>query len=321
MSNCRLFAGEWKFAIFDILIFTNEWRMAELDWNLIRSFVAVAETGSLSGAARRLGASQPTLGRHVAELEAALAVTLFRRGRSGYELTEAGLALYGRGKAVAEQAAAFARLAQGRTETIAGTVRVTASEVIAACALPAMMARLAVVEPDIEVEIVASNQVTSLLRRDADIAIRMTEPAQLDLVARKIADLPLVACAARSYLERKGRPERPEDLLDHDLVGFDRGTELIDGFGKFGIAIDRHAFRFRSDNQIVLWEALRAGNGIGFAQAVLVARDPLLEQVLPDLPMPSLPMWLAMHGDVRTSARIRRVADFLYQELKAYSAG
>src|SRR5690606_1692201 len=166
MSNCRLFAGEWKFAIFDILIFTDEWRMTELDWNLIRSFVAVAETGSLSGAARRLGASQPTLGRHVAELEAALAVTLFRRGRSGYELTEAGLALYGRGKAVAEQAAAFARLAQGRTETIAGTVRVTASEVIAACALPAMMARLAVVEPDIEVEIVASNQVTSLLRRD-----------------------------------------------------------------------------------------------------------------------------------------------------------
>lgn len=295
--------------------------MAALDWNLIRSFVAVAETGSLSAAARRIGVSQPTLGRHIAELEAALGVTLFRRGRSGYDLTESGMALVERGRAVSEQAAAFARLAEGRTESIAGTVRITASEIIAAYALPSMTARLAEAEPDIEVEIVASNHVQNLLRRDADIAVRMTEPAQLDLVARKIADLPLVACAAHSYLTRKGRPEQPADLLDHELVGFDRGTELIEGFAAMGVTIDRHAFRFRSDNQIVMWEAIRAGNGIGFAQAVLVAREPLVEALLPDLPLPVLPMWLAMHRDVRTSARIRRVADFLYEELKAYSAG
>jgi DNA-binding transcriptional LysR family regulator len=295
--------------------------MAALDWNLIRSFVAVAETGSLSAAARRIGVSQPTLGRHIAELEAALGVALFRRGRSGYDLTESGMALVERGRAVGEQAAAFARLAEGRTEAISGTVRITASEIIAAYVLPEMTARLAVAEPDIEVEIVASNRVENLLRRDADIAIRMTEPAQLDLVARRIADLPLVACAARSYLARKGRPERPEDLLDHELVGFDRGTELIEGFAAMGVGIDRHAFRFRSDNQIVLWEALKAGNGIGFGQAALVAREPLLEAILPALRLPVLPMWLAMHRDVRTSARIRRVADFLHDELKAYSAG
>jgi DNA-binding transcriptional LysR family regulator len=295
--------------------------MAALDWNLIRSFVAVAETGSLSAAARRIGVSQPTLGRHIAELEAALGVALFRRGRSGYDLTESGMALVERGRAVGEQAAAFARLAEGRTEAISGTVRITASEIIAAYVLPEMTARLAVAEPDIEVEIVASNRVENLLRRDADIAIRMTEPAQLDLVARRIADLPLVACAARSYLARKGQPERPEDLLDHELVGFDRGTELIEGFAAMGVGIDRHAFRFRSDNQIVLWEALKAGNGIGFGQAALVAREPLLEAILPALRLPVLPMWLAMHRDVRTSARIRRVADFLHDELKAYSAG
>jgi DNA-binding transcriptional LysR family regulator len=295
--------------------------MAALDWNLIRSFVAVAETGSLSAAARRIGVSQPTLGRHIAELEASLGVALFRRGRSGYDLTESGMALVERGRAVGEQAAAFARLAEGRTEAISGTVRITASEIIAAYVLPEMTARLAVAEPDIEVEIVASNRVENLLRRDADIAVRMTEPAQLDLVARRIADLPLVACAARSYLARKGRPERPEDLLDHELVGFDRGTELIEGFAAMGVGIDRYAFRFRSDNQIVLWEALKAGNGIGFGQAALVAREPLLEAILPALRLPILPMWLAMHRDVRTSARIRRVADFLHDELKAYSAG
>ena len=295
--------------------------MPDLDWNLIRSFAAVAETGSLSAAARRLSASQPTLGRHIAELEAALDVTLFRRGRTGYELTDSGIALFDRARAVRNEATAFERLASGAVETIAGTVRITASEIVAAYVLPAIVAELGIEEPEIEVEIVASNQVENLLRRDADIAIRMTQPEQLDLVARKVADLPLVACAATSYLERRGRPETPEDLLDHALVGFDRGMDLIAGFARMGVDIDRHAFQVRTDNQIVFWEAVRAGAGVGFAQASLVSREPKVEALLPGLPLPTLPMWLAMHRDVRTNARIRRVADFLHIRLKDYSAG
>ncbi|RUU11133.1 LysR family transcriptional regulator, partial [Mesorhizobium sp. USDA-HM6] len=169
--------------------------MKEFDWNLIKSFVAVAETGSLSAAARRLEASQPTLGRHIAELEQALGVTLFRRGRRGYELTEAGSALYERGQAVSEQANAFSLLALGSVEAIEGTVRIAASEVVAACVLPQMAARLGEEEPGIEVEIVASNQVENLLRRDADIAIRMVRPAQNELVARKVTDIALCMCA------------------------------------------------------------------------------------------------------------------------------
>ena len=295
--------------------------MAEIDWNLMRSFLAVAEEGSLSAAARRSAASQPTLGRHIAELESSLGIVLFRRGRSGYELTERGAALYDRARAMGEQANAFLRLAAGSSERIEGTVRIAASEVVSAYVLPEMLARLGRAEPDIEVEIVASNLVENLLKRDADIAIRMVAPTQLDLVARKIADLKLTTCAAKSYLERKGTPSIPEELVDHDLIGFDRGMELIEGFRHFGVEIDRHAFRFRTDNQIVLWEAIRAGNGVGFAQAALAARDPLVEAILPELPLPVLPMWLAMHRDVRTSPRIRRVADFLYEELLAYSAG
>lgn len=150
----------------------------EIDWNLIKSFVTVAETGSLSAAARKLAASQPTLGRHIAELEQALGVTLFRRGRRGYALTEAGSTLYERGRAVSEQASAFSLLALGSVEAIEGTVRIAASEVVAAYVLPEMTARLGAEEPCIEVEIVASNQVENLLRRDADIAIRMVKPAQ-----------------------------------------------------------------------------------------------------------------------------------------------
>ena len=293
--------------------------MADLDWNLIRSFVAVAETGSLSAAARRLAASQPTLGRHVAELEQALGVVLFRRGRTGYELTEQGAVLFERAQHVGEAANAFARLATGATEQIAGTVRVAASEVVSAYVLPPILARLRQAEPAIEIEIVASNQVENLLRRDADIAVRMVAPAQQDLIARKIADLPLTACAATSYLERRGRPHGPEDLVGHDLIGFDRGLDIINGFAALGVAIDRHAFAVRTDNQIVFWEAIRAGNGIGFAQRQLAERDPLVETILPELALPPLPMWLAMHRDVRTSARVRRVADFLFAELKRYA--
>ncbi|MCA0031023.1 LysR family transcriptional regulator [Mesorhizobium sp. B263B2A] len=295
--------------------------MADIDWNLIKSFVTVAETGSLSAAARKLSASQPTLGRHISELEQALGVTLFRRGRSGYALTEAGATLFERGKTVSEQASAFSRLALGSVEAIEGTVRIAASEVVAAYVLPQMMAWLGIDEPGIEVEIVASNQVENLLRRDADIAIRMVKPAQNELVARKVCDIPLCACAAISYLDRRGRPLAPGDLVDHALIGFDRSDEMIRGFVQAGIPVTRNSFRFRADNQMVLWQAVRAGNGIGLGQEPLAERDPLVEKVLPGLQLLALPVWLAMHRDVRTSVRIRRVADFLHEELKRYSAG
>lgn len=295
--------------------------MSEVDWNLIRSFVAVAETGSLSAAARRLASSQPTVGRDIARLERALDVTLFRRGRRGYLLTEAGVALFERGKAVSEHATAFARMALGTVEAIDGTVRIAASEVISACVLPGMMARLAVEEPGIEIEIVASNRVENLLRRDADIAIRMVEPAQQELVARKVADIGLTLCAAQSYIARRGEPATLAALAAHDLVGFDRNDDIVRGFASFGLPLDRSAFRFRTDNQIVYWQAVRAGNGIGIVQRPLVEREPSLKALLPDLPLPALPVWLAMHRDVRTSLRLRRVADFLYDELKRYSAG
>jgi len=293
----------------------------DLDWNLIRSFVAVAETGSLSAAARKLAASQPTLGRHVAELEQQLGVVLFQRGRAGYRLSENGLALLGRAQAMNEQAQAFSRLALGASEDISGTVRIAASEVVSAYVLPPMLAELGRIERKIQIEVVASNQVENLLRRDADVAIRMVEPSQLDLVARKVVDLPLVACAATSYLDRRGRPLDIPDLAGHDLIGFDRSMAIIDGFRALGLEIERTDFRFRTDNQIVLWEAIRTGNGIGIAQAALVQRDASVEAILPALPLPRLPVWIAMHRDVRTSARIRRVADFLFEELRRYAAG
>ncbi len=296
-------------------------KSTEPDWNLIRSFLAVAREGSLSAAARTLATTQPTIGRHVNELETGLDMVLFQRGRDGFQLTEKGAALFERAEPMAETAAGFARLAQGSAKKVAGTVRITASEVVAAYVLPAILADLGREEPEIEIELVASNQIGNLLARDADIAVRMVRPVQNDLVARHVADLPLAACASSVYIDRRGRPEAPLDLVGHRLIGWDRSDEIIKGFSQFGVTIDRHAFAFRSDNQIVLWEAVKAGLGVGFAQASLVAREPVVEQVLPGLPLPSLPLWLAIHEDLRMSARIRSVLDFLHPALKRYAAG
>lgn len=295
--------------------------MAGPDWNLIRSFVAVAEEGSLSAAARRLVSSQPTIGRHIAELETFLGLDLFRRGPRGYETTEQGLALLEQAQGMSALADAFSRRAAGRSEDLAGTVRITASEVVSSYVLPDIFARLGQAEPGIEIELVASDRLGNLLRRDADIAIRMVRPQQLDLVARKIANIPISMCAAHSYLERRGTPKRPDDIAGHDLIGFDRGNEIIEGMSAVGLTFDRHAFRIRTDHGIAFWEMIRAGNGIGFAQKFLAERDPAIAILLPELDLPQLPMWLAMHRDVRTSRRIRRVADFLHAELSRYAAG
>jgi len=183
------------------------------------------------------------------------------------------------------------------------------------------MAQLAIVEPEIEIEIVASDRVENLLRRDADIAIRMVQPAQQDLLARKIADIPMRMCGAKTYLDRRGRPKNVEELLAHDLVGFDRNDLVLRGFAEAGVTITRNAFRFRTDNQIVYWNAVRSGNGLGFSMLPLIARAPELEVLMPDVQPQNLPMWLAMHRDVRSSARIRRVADFLLDALKEFAAG
>jgi DNA-binding transcriptional LysR family regulator len=292
----------------------------EMDWNLIRSFLSVARGGSLSAAARELKTTQPTIGRHINELEAGLDIILFQRGRDGFQLTDKGLALYERAEPMADSAVAFSRLAAGSVNKIAGTVRITASEVVSAYVLPAILAELAIAEPDIEIELVGTNQIGNLLARDADIAVRMVRPMQNDLVMRHVADLPLAMCASKNYLERSGRPKVPQDLVSHRLIGWDRSDEIIKGFAQFEVIIDRHAFNFRSDNQIVLWEAIKAGLGIGFAQRMLVARETAVEQILPDLPLPALPMWLTIHEDLRTSARIRRVLDFLHPALKHYAS-
>jgi len=290
--------------------------MDMLDWSLLRSFLAVAESGSLSAAAELLSTTQPTVGRHIAALEADMGVTLFHRSRKGLEPTPAAFTLLEDARVMGQAADGFARKAAGQVDGLSGTVRITASRVMSCFVLPDILAKLRQAEPQISVEIVASDETQNLLRRDADIALRMFEPRQRQLVRRKLGDLPLGIYASATYLARKGRPAALTDLLAHDVIGFDRQDDLLDGFAQMGYPVERHFFPLRTDDHVLSYQLLVAGAGIGFALRLVADADPRLEHLLLTDALPGLPMWLVMHEDVRHNARIRFVWDFLARTLK-----
>ena len=287
--------------------------MRDLDWNFVRSFLAVAEKGSLLRAAASLGMTQPAIGRHITALEDTLGVRLFTRSRSGMALTESGLAMLEDAQALRGDLDRFLLKASGFDERVSGTVRITASRVVSVYILPAMIARLKLEEPDIEIELVPDNAIANLLSRDADIALRMVRPVQNDVIAAKAGTIAVGAFARRDYLDRRGRPARVEELADHTVIGYDREDRLIQGMRDGGMIVDRHFFAIRTDDEVAAWELVKEGAGIGFGQAHLARRHAEIEQVLVDLPLPELPVWLAAHQDLRTSRRIRRVMDFLAQ--------
>lgn len=291
-----------------------------LDWTRVQTFLAVAEAGSLSGAARQLGLSQPTLGRQIRMLEDALGVTLFTRQPRGLALTEAGAELLPSARSMQDAARGFALTAAGRVEAVAGTVRITASDVVALKVLPEILAEIRRKEPDIEIEIAPSDRSANLLFREADIALRMYRPDQLDIVTRHLGDVTLGLYGARSYFDRRGRPTTLDDIRTHDLIGYDRDETLIRGMRALGLPVDRHWFGLRCDDHNVLWELVRAGCGLCFAQIPLADADPTVEQVLPELPLPTLPIWLTAHEAMRRTPRIRRVWDLLAEGLAGYLA-
>lgn len=201
--------------------------------------------------------------------------------------------------------------AQGRSQQLFGTVRITASVIVANLMLPPILAALRQAEPSIQIEIVASDSNQNLLRRDADIAIRMADPTQNALIARKLGDTPMGLFATRSYFDRRGRIASKADLKNHDLIGLDRSDFLLRGFAAFGINLTREEFALRTDDGLLTWNLLLAGGGVGIAQVILAKRHSELEQVEAGINLGALPVWLVMSEEVRTNARIRRVADFL----------
>ena len=278
------------------------------NWSLIPSFLAALEHGSLMGAARATGVSQPTLGRHIAELEQQLNVVLFERTGRGLQATPNALALAEAAQTMQTGAAHFSRMASGSASSLQGLVRLSASQPVACFLLPPILARMRQALPDITVALVVSNDVSNLLRRDADIALRMLRPEQSSLIAKRIGHISIQACAHISYLQRQGTPQQAADLMGRDLIGGDHNSDIDMGFEAQGFAAKDLRFALRSDDFVVQARCAQAGYGVGFLADYSVRDDPAMVKLLPQqLRIPPLPMWLAVHREIRTNARIRAV--------------
>lgn len=305
----------------------NNASLEEPDWTLWRSFGAVVTQGSLSAAARKINLSQPTLGRHVDALEALLGVPLFERTLNGLKPTELALKLYEPIK-IAQAALANARnIAEGQSEDLSGTVRLTASEVFSHYSLPAMLVPIRQKFPAIDLEFAPTDTAENLLMREADIAIRMFRPTQLDLITKHIGDVPIVFCAHESYLAKHGTPQNFNDLRNHDAIGLDRSdlitrvsADVIKMSGQNDSPLTRNDFALRSDSQTLLWELLKAGLGIGFAQITLVDETPGMVRFMSHIDIPPLPIWLTTHKELFTNHRIRVIYDALAEKLTAHVA-
>ncbi len=282
-----------------------------IDWALWRSFLAVADAGSLSAAARALGLTQPTLGRHIDMLEDAVGQTLFLRTPQGLALTQAAAALVPDARAMQMTAHSLARRASVVPAGRSGTVRIAASHVVGAEVLPVVLAPLLAAHPGLAVELALSNDSADLGRQEADLAVRMVRPSQGSLVARRLGAVPLGLFAHRAYLARAGRPGSEADLAGHVLIGPDGDAAALAGLEAFAGFLGRQHLRLRTDSEAAQIAGIRAGLGIGVMQAGIAAREPLLEPVLAGRVAWTLEAWLVMHEDLRRLPLVRLVADHL----------
>ena len=292
--------------------------ISNIGWELYRSFLGVLREGSLSGAARALGITQPTAGRHVAALEKALGVVLFTRSQVGLMPTEVALALQTHAEAMESTAASLERAATSQGEGVRGVVRISASEVIGVEVLPPIVARLREQHPALKVELVSTNRVQDLLRREADIAVRMVRPKQEQLVARRIGKVELGFHARKEYLLRHGTPRRMEELAGHAVIGYDQPSAFVRNAGKALQGYGREAFSLRTDSDLAQLALIRAGAGIGICQVGLARRNEALIRVLPRTFSMKLETWVTMHEDLRNSPRCRAAFDALVEGLQHY---
>lgn len=287
----------------------------QLRWELCRSFLAVLREGSLSRAARVLRLTQPTVGRHIDEIERTLRVSLFVRSPQGLSPTDAAIDLRPHAEVMAAAAEAMVRAASGGGRDTRGTVRITVPELLGTEALPGELAAFRRRHPGIVIELVLTNRTEDLLRREADIAVRLVPSTQAALVARRVGYVHFALFAHRSYLDRYGVPTTREALGGHSLIGFDKGADFISALRNSKSPMTREALAFRSDSALAQLAAIRAGFGIGACAEAIARRDSNLVPVLADQVGVKVPMWVVMHKDARSTLRIRLMYDHLVKVL------
>jgi DNA-binding transcriptional LysR family regulator len=293
----------------------------EPNWEWYRTFLNVLETGSLSAAARAMGLTQPTVGRHIDNLETALSLKLFTRSFDGFTPTDAALELRPYAAGVAATAAALRRAASSHGSGVRGTVRLSASEVIGVEILPPILAALRGEHPELVIELVLSNKADDLLHREADIAVRMFEPTQDALIAKRIGGIEVGLHAHERYLAVHGVPRSIDELSKHAIIGFDRETAFIRTLQDHFPFLSRADFAFRSDSDLAHLSVIRAGFGIGICQSALARRDTALVRVLPTAFSFTMNTWIAMHEDLRESPRCMATFAALAAGLRNYIKG
>ena len=287
-----------------------------IGWELYRSFLGVLREGSLSGAARQLGITQPTVGRHIAALETALGVVLFTRSPNGLLPTAVARTLRAHAETMERTAAALERAASSQGDEVRGVVRVSASEVVGVEVLPPILTQLRQAHPHLKVELVLTNRLSDLLQLEADIAVRMVRPSQEQLLARRIGLIEVGLHARDDYLQQHGTPLHMQDLASHSLIGFDQENAFIRSLAIKGF--ERSTFACSSDSDLAQLALIRAGAGIGGCQVQLAKRDPRLRRVLPEGFALMLDTWVTMHEDLRNSPRCRVMFDALVEGLQRY---
>ncbi len=289
--------------------------MDNLDWNQLKAFLETAETGSLSAAARKLGLTQPTLSRQVAAIERRMGVTLFERVGKAMALTPTGLDLLEHARTMGTSAEALLLAATGRSQAVGGVVSVSATDVVAAHLLPPLTRQLRDKEPGIAIEVISSNALSDLLRREADIAIRHVKPEQPDLIARLIREATANFYASEDWVKVHGHPRRAEEAARLPFVGSDRSGQFLAHLRQHGLPLSEANFSCYSDHSMAHWALVRQGMGIG-AMMDEIARDtPGIIRVLDEVPPVRFPIWLVTHRELRTSRRIRVVFEALAQGL------
>ena len=282
-------------------------------WDHYATFLSVMQTGSLSGASRQLGLAQPTIRRQIEALEEALGAALFTRAPNGLTATPLAATLVPHAEAIAASARALVRAASASEDAVQGTVRLTASEIVGAEVLPAILARFGEVHPDVAIELVLDDKNQDLLRREADIAVRMATPTQKGLVRKRAGVIELGLFAAPSYLSRRGVPASVEALKAHAMIGPDRSRTMLAALAPLGL--HHRDLRLRTDHTLAQLAAVRAGVGIGVAQLPLAGG---LRRVLPKVHF-SLPLWVVTHEDLKKTKRIAALFDHLVAELGRYA--
>ena len=291
------------------------WQTVSFDWNQVRAFLVTAEEGSLSAAARALGLTQPTLSRQVAALEEHLQVTLFERAGRTLVLTDTGHSLLDHVRVMGEAANAVSLAASGRSETIEGKVKITATDMASAYLLPPILKGLAKSAPGITVGVVAANDIRDLQRREADIALRNAEPKEPELIARRLRDSEAHFVAAPEFLDRNGPIKTMQDLERAIWVGYTEPEVMSEQFKPLGLNVAPDRIRYHCETGFVVWEMVKQGLGVGVMISDMMESAPGLVRLLPDAPAIPVPMYLITHRELRTSRRIRVVWDALAEAL------